>query len=119
MSYNTLYEILLFLFLSQIIALIILLLNFLLVSPQLDREKLSAYECGFNPYENARGQLNINYYLVAILFIIFDLEIIFLFPWTLTLTSLGLFGFWIMICFIIILTIGFVYEWVKGGLNWN
>ena len=113
------YDIFLFLIISQVLAIVILFVNILLVSPKPDKEKVSAYECGFNPYENARGQFNINYYLVAILFIIFDLEITFLFPWTIVLGQLGIFGFWSMMIFILILTIGFFYEWKKGALNWE
>jgi len=115
---RNIFEIFIFLVASQVLALLIISLNFLLVLPRLDREKVSAYECGFNPYENARGQFNINYYLVAILFIIFDLEIVFLFPWSITLYHLGLFGFWAMAFFLLILTIGFIYEWFKGALRW-
>ena len=84
-----------------------------------DPEKVSPYECGFAPFDDARSRFDVRYYLVAILFIIFDLEVAFLFPWAVTLGSLGLFGFWSMILFLGVLTIGFVYEWNKGALEWD
>jgi NADH-quinone oxidoreductase subunit A len=82
---------------------------------------LSAYECGFDPfnYKDIQTILNIRFYLVGILFIIFDIEIIFLFPWVLTLSSLGFFGYWTMITFLFLLTVGFIYEWKKGALEWD
>jgi len=84
-----------------------------------DPEKLSAYECGFDAFEDSRAQFDVRFYLVAILFIIFDLEVAFLFPWAVALGDIGLFGFWSMIVFLGILTIGFVYEWKKGALEWE
>ena len=84
-----------------------------------DPEKLSAYECGFDPFDDARGRFDIRFYLVAILFIIFDLEVSYLFPWAMVLKQLNLFGFWTMIVFLLILTVGFVYEWQKGALDWE
>ncbi len=84
-----------------------------------DPEKLSAYECGFPPFDDARTKFDIRFYLVAILFIIFDLEVAFLFPWAVSLGSIGLFGFWSMIVFLGVLTIGFIYEWKKGALEWE
>lgn len=84
-----------------------------------DDEKLSAYECGFEAFGNARGKFEVRFYLVAILFIIFDLEIAFLFPWAISLSGIGLFGFWSMMVFLAILTIGFIYEWKKGALEWE
>lgn len=84
-----------------------------------DPEKLSAYECGFEAFEDARTQFDIRFYLVAILFIIFDLEIAFLFPWAVSLGKIGLFGFWSMMIFLGVLTIGFIYEWKKGALEWE
>jgi NADH-quinone oxidoreductase subunit A len=84
-----------------------------------DKEKLSAYECGFESFGDARGKFDVRFYLVAILFIIFDLEIAFLFPWAVTLGKIGLFGFWSMMVFLGVLTIGFIYEWKKGGLDWE
>ena len=82
-------------------------------------EKLSAYECGFEPFDDARRRFDVRYYLVAILFIIFDLEVAFLFPWAVALKDIGLLGFWSMIAFLGVLTIGFVYEWCKGALEWE
>ena len=84
-----------------------------------DPEKLSPYECGFEPFEDARNTFDIRFYLVAILFIIFDLEVSFLFPWSLVLGEINFFGFWTMIFFLLILTLGFVYEWKKGALDWE
>jgi len=82
-------------------------------------EKLSPYECGFEPFEDARVRFDVRYYLVAILFIIFDLEVAFLFPWAVSLGDIGVFGFWSMIVFLGVLTVGFVYEWRKGALEWE
>ena len=84
-----------------------------------DKEKLSAYECGFEAFDDARGRFDVRFYLVAILFIIFDLEVAFLFPWAITLGKIGLFGFWSMMIFLTVLTIGFIYEWKKGALEWE
>jgi NADH-quinone oxidoreductase subunit A len=84
-----------------------------------DSEKLSAYECGFEAFTDARSQFDVRYYLVAILFIIFDLEVAFLFPWAITLGDTQAFGFWSMVAFLGILTVGFVYEWRKGALEWE
>jgi NADH-quinone oxidoreductase subunit A len=92
----------------------------LLVARQLpDTAKLSPYECGFEPFEDARIRFDVRYYLVAILFIIFDLEVAFLFPWAVSLADLGAFGFWSMVVFLGVLTIGFIYEWKKGALEWE
>ena len=84
-----------------------------------DSEKLSPYECGFNPIGIAPRNFNIKFYIIAILFIIFDLEVAFLFPWAVTLKEVGVFGFWSMMIFLGVLTIGFVYEWKKGALEWD
>ena len=84
-----------------------------------DSEKLSPYECGFEAFEDARMQFDVRYYLVAILFILFDLEIAFLFPWAVVLRELGLFGFMSMMVFLGVLVVGFVYEWMKGALEWE
>ncbi len=84
-----------------------------------DAEKLSAYECGFEAFEDARTKFDVRFYLVAILFIIFDLEIAFLFPWAVSLGDIGVFGFWSMMVFLGVLTIGFIYEWKKGALEWE
>ena len=112
-------EIFLFLIVSLTVSFIIFLLSYTLVPKQADAEKISAYECGFNPFDDARITFDIRFYLVAILFLIFDLEISFLFPWAITLNKLSSFGFWIMILFLLILTIGFIYEWKKGALEWE
>ncbi len=82
-------------------------------------EKLSAYECGFEAFDDARRRFDVRFYLVAILFIIFDLEVAFLFPWAVSLGSIGVFGFWSMLAFLGVLTVGFIYEWRKGALDWE
>ncbi|MDZ5696925.1 MULTISPECIES: NADH-quinone oxidoreductase subunit A [Phyllobacteriaceae] len=84
-----------------------------------DPEKLSAYECGFNAFDDARMKFDVRFYLVAILFIIFDLEVAFLFPWAVSFGEIGWFGFWSMMIFLGVLTIGFIYEWKKGALEWD
>jgi len=101
------------------IAVVLLLTPFVIAYKQPDPEKLSAYECGFNAFDDARMTFDVRFYLVAILFIIFDLEVSFLFPWAVTFGDLGLFGFWSMIVFLGVLTIGFIYEWRKGALEWD
>lgn len=104
---------------SLFLSVLLFILSFLLSVSSADVEKVSAYECGFNPFEDARSQFDVRFYLVAILFIIFDLEISFLFPWALVLKTIGSFGFWSMVLFLFILTVGFVYEWQKGALEWE
>jgi NADH-quinone oxidoreductase subunit A len=84
-----------------------------------DSEKVSAYECGFEAFDDARRKFDVRFYLVSILFIIFDLEVAFLFPWAISLGDIGMFGFWSMVVFLGILTIGFIYEWKKGALEWE
>ena len=84
-----------------------------------DTEKLSAYECGFNAFDDARMKFDVRFYLVSLLFIIFDLEVAFLFPWAIAFGTLGWFGFWSMMIFLAVLTIGFIYEWKKGALEWD
>lgn len=84
-----------------------------------DPEKLSAYECGFDAFSDARSKFDVRFYLVTLLFIIFDLEIAFLFPWAITLGEIGVFGFWSMVVFLSVLTVGFIYEWKKGALDWE
>ena len=96
-----------------------IILNYLLSPKNPDPEKLSAYECGFDPFNDSRMEFDVRFYLVAILFIIFDLEVAFLFPWAITLGKIGIFGFWSMMIFLLILTIGFIYEWKKGALEWE
>ena len=94
-------------------------LNFVFAPKNPDPEKLSAYECGFEPFNDSRMEFDVRFYLVAILFIIFDLEIAFLFPWAISLGGMGPTGFWSMMFFLGVLTIGFVYEWKKGALEWE
>jgi len=93
--------------------------SFLVASQKPDSEKVSAYECGFEPFDDARSKFDVRFYLVAILFIIFDLEVAFLFPWAISLGDIGMFGFWSMVVFLGVLTIGFIYEWKKGALEWE
>ena len=93
--------------------------SFILGNSKPDNEELSAYECGFEAFDDARGRFDVRFYLVAILFIIFDLEVAFLFPWAISLDKIGTFGFWSMMFFLLVLTIGFVYEWKKGALEWE
>ena len=93
--------------------------NYLLAPSDPDPEKNSAYECGFNAFDDARMKFDVRFYLVAILFIIFDLEVAFLFPWAISLGDIGAFGFWSMVVFLGILTVGFIYEWRKGALEWE
>jgi len=84
-----------------------------------DPEKVSAYECGFNAFDDARMKFDVRFYLVSILFIIFDLEVVFLFPWAVAFGDVGAFGFWSMLAFLAVLTVGFIYEWKKGALEWD
>ena len=113
------FPIILFLGLSGILAIVLMVLPMILAPSKPDPEKLSAYECGFNAFDDARMKFDVRFYLVAILFIIFDLEVTFLFPWAITLKETGVFGFWSMMVFLGILTIGFIYEWKKGALEWE
>src|ERR1700747_3730288 len=101
------------------ISLALLIIPFLVAFKQPDPEKLSAYECGFNAFDDARMQFDVRFYLVAILFIIFDLEVSFLFPWAAAFGRLGAYGFWSMMVFLAVLTVGFIYEWKKGALEWD
>jgi NADH-quinone oxidoreductase subunit A len=111
--------IVIFIVVAGVIGLALLLSAFLIAYKQPDPEKLSAYECGFNAFDDARMKFDVRYYLVAILFIIFDLEVTFLFPWAVALGKIGLFGFSSMMVFLAVLTIGFIYEWKKGALEWS
>jgi NADH-quinone oxidoreductase subunit A len=101
------------------LGLAVLIAPFIVAYKQPDSEKLSAYECGFNAFDDARMKFDVRFYLVAILFIIFDLEVAFLFPWAVAFGELGWFGFWSMMIFLGVLTIGFIYEWKKGALEWD
>ena len=104
---------------SAVIGLALLVAPFLVAFSRPDPEKMSAYECGFNAFDDARMKFDVRFYLVSILFIIFDLEVAFLFPWAITFGELGNFGFWSMMVFLGVLTVGFVYEWKKGALEWD
>ena len=104
---------------SLVISGALLVLPFIVAYKQPDPEKLSAYECGFNAFDDARMKFDVRFYLVAILFIIFDLEVAFLFPWAITFGDLGWLGFWSMMTFLAVLTVGFAYEWKKGALEWD
>jgi len=111
--------ILIFVGLAVGLAVVIPIASLIIVPQKPDPEKLSAYECGFDAFEDARIKFDVRFYLVAILFIIFDLEVAFLFPWAVSLGTIGVFGFWSMVVFLGILTIGFIYEWRKGALEWE
>ena len=111
--------ILIFIFIALALAFGMTLLSFVVGDSQPDSEKLSAYECGFEAFDDSRMEFDVRFYLVAILFIIFDLEIAFLFPWAISLGNIGILGFTSMMIFLFILTIGFIYEWKKGALDWE
>ena len=111
--------IMVFIGLSLVIGLALLIAPFVAAYKAPDSEKLSAYECGFEAFDDARMKFDVRFYLVAILFIIFDLEVAFLFPWAVAFGDLGWFGFWSMSVFLGVLTIGFIYEWKKGALEWD
>ena len=122
MIYNFLLDylsIIIFLFIALGLSIGFVLINFLASPSNPDPEKLSAYECGFEPFNDSRMEFDVRFYLVAILFIIFDLEIAFLFPWAISLGEIGLYGFFSMMLFLFILTVGFIYEWKKGALDWE
>jgi NADH-quinone oxidoreductase subunit A len=108
-----------FIGISLVIGLALLIAPFVVAYKAPDSEKLSAYECGFNAFDDARMKFDVRFYLVAILFIIFDLEVAFLFPWAVAFGQLGWFGFWSMMTFLGVLTVGFIYEWKKGALDWD
>ena len=112
-------SIIIFLFVALILSVGFIAINYLFSPKNPDSEKLSAYECGFEAFSDSRIKFDVRFYLVAILFIIFDLEIAFLFPWAISLGSIGLLGFYSMMIFLFILTIGFIYEWKKGALEWE
>ena len=108
-----------FLGVSGVIGLALLIAPFIVAYSKPDPEKLSAYECGFNAFDDARMKFDVRFYLVSILFIIFDLEVAFLFPWAVAFRKIGAFGFWSMMVFLGVLTVGFIYEWKKGALEWD
>ena len=111
--------ILIFIGIAVALSCIMILASVIVARQRPDTEKLSAYECGFEPFEDSRGRFDVRFYLVAILFIIFDLEVAFLFPWAVSLSNIGMLGFWSMMIFLGVLTVGFVYEWRKGALEWE
>lgn len=113
------FPIIVFIVLASVIAIAMVASSLLFAKQNPYPEKLSAYECGFEPFDDARRRFDVRFYLVAILFIIFDLEVAFLFPWAVSLSSIGMFGFWSMIGFLAVLTVGFIYEWCKGALDWE
>ncbi len=113
------FTIILFLFIAGGLSFAFVVVNFFLSPSNPDPEKLSAYECGFEPFSDSRIEFDVRFYLVAILFIIFDLEIAFLFPWAISLGNIGTLGFVSMMIFLFILTVGFIYEWKKGALDWE
>ena len=112
-------SIIIFLLIAIGLSVSFIVLNFIFSPKNPDPEKLSAYECGFEPFNDSRMEFDVRFYLVAILFIIFDLEIAFLFPWAISLGAIGLYGYISMLVFLFILTIGFIYEWKKGALDWE
>lgn len=112
-------SILIFIFFAIFLSVFILLISYLLVTQQPETEKLSTYECGFEPYGDSRSKFNVKFYIVAILFILFDLEVIFLLPWCNSLSQINLLGFWSMIEFLFELGVGFLYVWSVGSLNWK
>ncbi|MBX6369240.1 MAG: NADH-quinone oxidoreductase subunit A [Rhodospirillales bacterium] len=113
------FPILVFIGIAVALAAVIVAASLVLARQRPDSEKLSPYECGFEPFADARSKFDVRFYLVAILFIIFDLEVAFLFPWAVSLGQIGLFGFWSMMVFLLVLTVGFIYEWKKGALEWE
>tara|TARA_B100001123_G_C15339244_1_gene1034083 strand:- start:193 stop:561 length:369 start_codon:yes stop_codon:yes gene_type:complete len=112
-------SIIIFVFVALLLSVGFIVLNYLFSPKKPDPEKLSAYECGFEAFSDSRMEFDIRFYLVAILFIIFDLEIAFLFPWAISLGNIGILGFWSMMIFLFILAVGFIYEWKKGALDWD
>ena len=117
--FNEYYPIFVLLVISIVLSIILLVLSYLLAVQNPDSEKLSSYECGFEPYEDARHKFDVKFYIVAILFILFDIEAIFLFPWSLSLGNLDIIGFWSMIDFIFELGVGFIYVWYMNVLEWE
>jgi len=111
--------ILVFLIMGALFGLVPMLAGFVVGPNRPDSEKLSPYECGFEAFEDSRMKFDVRYYLVAILFIIFDLEIAFLFPWAIVLDEVGMYGFMAMVIFLAVLVVGFIYEWKKGALEWE
>lgn len=113
------FPVLLFILIGLLVGILCMLAGWFLAPNRPDAEKLSPYECGFGAFEDARMKFDVRYYLIAILFILFDLEIAFLFPWAVALDDIGWFGFAAMLVFLSLLVVGFIYEWVKGALEWD
>lgn len=111
--------IIVFIAIASIVSVAAVVLSLVVAKQKPDPDKLSAYECGFDAFDDARHKFDVRFYLVAILFIIFDLEVAFLFPWAVSLGAIGMFGFWSMVVFLGVLTVGFIYEWKKGALDWE
>jgi NADH-quinone oxidoreductase subunit A len=116
---NEYLSILVYLIVAILLSFVIIIFSYLLVVQNPEVEKMSVYECGFEPYEDARHKFDVNFYLIAMLFIVFDIETMFLIPWSITVSKLNLLGFWSMIDFIIELGVGFIYVWYIGGLDWD
>ena len=111
--------ILIFLAIAIALSVAMIGMSYVMAPQRPDAEKLSQYECGFDAFSDTRGRFDVRFYLVTLLFIIFDLEVAFLFPWATVLGDIGLFGFWSMMIFLAVLTVGFIYEWRKGALEWE
>jgi NADH-quinone oxidoreductase subunit A len=116
---QTYFPLVVFIGIAFVISAALLISPFLIAPSRPDPEKLSTYECGFEAFDDARMKFDVRFYLVSLLFIIFDLEVAFLFPWAVSFKAAGSFGFWAMMVFLAVLTIGFVYEWRKGALEWD
>jgi len=119
LAYNEYLPILIFLTIAVLLSCLLLTLSYLLAVQNPETEKLSTYECGFEPYEDARNIFDVKFYIVAIMFIVFDIETMFLLPWSISLSKLNILGFWSMIDFLIELGVGFVYIWYIGALEWD
>ena len=116
--YSEYYFLFVYFFFCIILALMIYACSFILVQKWIDEEKISAYECGFAPFGDARNKIEIKFYLTAILFIVFDVEVVFLFPWILVLFKADILGFVVMLLFLFVLVVGFIYEWSTGAMDW-
>ena len=119
MNLENYFPVLLFILVGLGVGIVPQLLGYILSPNKPDAAKLSPYECGFEAFEDARMKFDVRFYLVSLLFIIFDLEVAFLFPWAVAFKEIGPFGFWAMMIFLAILTVGFIYEWRKGALEWD
>ncbi|HWK61986.1 MAG TPA: NADH-quinone oxidoreductase subunit A [Eoetvoesiella sp.] len=119
MNLQQYFPVLLFIVVATLIGFVLLTVGRVLGPHRPDEQKLSAYECGFEAFDDSRMKFDVRYYLVAILFILFDLEIAFLFPWAISTGTVGIVGFWTVMVFLAVLTVGFIYEWKKGALDWE